>query len=132
MTVSLVATVFNEARSLERWLASIDAQTRSPEEIVVVDAGSRDGTWERLRAWARDRPGVQLLDVPGCNVSEGRNAAIGVARGPLICACDAGTVLEPDWLEQIVAPLERDQGVGVSGGFFRPAGDTRFERVLQP
>ena len=130
MTVSLVATVFNEARSLERWLASIDAQTRSPEEIVIVDAGSRDGTWERLSAWAGDRPGVRLLEVSGCNVPEGRNAAIAAAGGPLICVCDAGTVLEPDWLEQIVAPLERDQGVGVSGGFFRPAGDTRFERVL--
>mgnify|MGYP006193635623 CR=1 FL=1 len=71
-------------------LASLAAQTRSPDEVVICDGGSTDGTAEALRAYAAavpDRlPRVQVLEAPGANISQGRNLAIAAAEGPIVGA----------------------------------------------
>lgn len=100
------------------------------DEIVICDAGSTDGTIEVLTELAATDERVRFLVVPGANISRGRNAAIEAARGELIAVTDAGTVAEYDWLEQLVKPLQRDPAVGVSAGFYRPAGRDFFEGVL--
>jgi glycosyltransferase involved in cell wall biosynthesis len=128
--VSLCATLFNEADSVAAWLASIFAQTRAPDQIVLCDAGSTDGTIEQIEALAEAHPQLRLIVEPGANVPEGRNAAIAAAAGPLIAVTDAGTILDPDWLERLIAPLEADPELAVSAGFYRPAGRNAFECVL--
>lgn len=128
--VSLCATLLDEADSVGAWLDSIFAQSRLPDEIVLCDGGSGDGTIEQIERRAAQDPRVRLIVAPGTNVAEGRNAAIEAASGPAIAVTDAGTVLDPEWLERLVAPLEQDPGLAVSAGFYRPAGRNAFERVL--
>jgi glycosyltransferase involved in cell wall biosynthesis len=129
--VSLVVTVKNERESLGRFLATVFSQSRLPDEVVVVDGGSNDGTVEVLREEEDLRNGrLVVVEAPGANIAAGRNIGIGRARGELVAITDAGTELDHDWLEELVAPLERDAGIGVSAGFFRPGGRTWFERTL--
>lgn len=128
--VSLCATVFNEAESIEAWVRGLSTQTRPPDEIVICDAGSTDGTVDRLRDLAGSNDRVKFLVEPGANISQGRNAAIAAAQGPIIAVTDAGTVADDDWLEELVRPLEEDEELGVSAGFYRPAGRDFFEMVL--
>ncbi len=52
MKFSLVLTCLNEMRSLPQWRADLDAQSRQPDEIVIVDAVSKDGTTQALLEWA--------------------------------------------------------------------------------
>ena len=47
--VSVIATVLNEAEDIDGLVSSLLQQTLQPAEIVVVDGGSTDGTWERLQ-----------------------------------------------------------------------------------
>ncbi|MBN2469305.1 MAG: glycosyltransferase, partial [Anaerolineae bacterium] len=103
-TVSLIMTVFNEGRSIGAVLETLASQTRPPDEIVIVDGGSTDGTLAILHDTMLRLPLV-VLEQPGCNISEGRNIAIQAARGPIIAATDAGTRLPADWLEQLTAPF---------------------------
>jgi glycosyltransferase involved in cell wall biosynthesis len=128
--VSLCATLLNEADSVVAWLDSILAQTRPPEEIVLCDAGSTDGTIERIERRATRDPRICLIVAHGANVAEGRNAAIAAASGHVIAVTDAGTILDLQWLERLIAPLEEDPGLAVSAGFYRPAGRNAFERIL--
>ena len=103
--VALCLTVLNEADNLTSLFASVGAQTRQPDEIVIVDGGSTDGTAEVVRAWhARGLP-IALLTRPGANISAGRNAAIRHAEAPLIAVTDAGVRLEPGWLSLILQVL---------------------------
>lgn len=128
--VSLCATLFNEADSVAAWIESVFAQSHPPDEVVLCDAGSTDGTIEHLEAIAAERPELRLIVEPGANVPEGRNIAIAAAAGPLIAVTDAGTILDPDWLERLLEPLEVDPELAVSAGFYRPAGRNAFERLL--
>lgn len=127
-TVSLIATVRNERPSLDAWLAGIESQSRLPDEIVIVDGGSQDGTWAVLSAW--DAPcDLLLLRVPGASISFGRNLAMSRARSDVIAITDAGTVADRHWLENLTRPFD-DASVDVSAGLFRPAVAGAWQRSL--
>lgn len=128
--VSLVATTFNEIDSIDEWLDGVVGQIRQPDEIVIVDGGSTDGTIDALKRRAATEASLRVVVEPGANISRGRNVAISHAQGPLIAITDAGTVMDRDWLEALVAPLEDDAGIGVSAGFFRPGGRTALGRLI--
>ncbi|MBK5218430.1 MAG: glycosyltransferase [Thermoleophilia bacterium] len=130
-SVSLISTVWNEAASIGPFLDGLLAQTRPPEEIVVVDGGSTDGTVEAIEAARSGSPvPIRLLEAPGANISTGRNLAIAAASHELIAVTDAGTRPRPDWLEKLVAPLESDPEAGVAAGFFLPGGEDWRQRNL--
>lgn len=127
MRVSIVATVLNEADSLARLLDGLATQTRPPDEVVICDGGSSDATLSLLEA--ESRLALQIVQRPGANISEGRNAAIEATTGEVIAATDAGVRLSPQWLEKIVAPFE-DVETKIVAGFFVPDPQTTFETAM--
>jgi len=131
MRVSVVATVLNEADSLSRLLDSLAAQTRLPDEVVICDGGSTDSTQSVLEA--ETRLPLRIIQRPGANISQGRNAAIHAATGDVIAVTDAGVRLSPHWLEKIIAPLENidaDTRTQAVAGFFVPDPETAFETAM--
>src|SRR6476620_10427787 len=122
--VSLILTVRNEVANLPSLLDGVLAQTLRPAEIVIADGGSTDGTPGVARSYM-DRLPLRLLDLPGANISEGRNAAIRAAAYDLVAVTDAGVRLDPRWLEMLVQPLLRD-AADVSSGFFVADPHTAF------
>ncbi len=125
--VSVILTVLNEREGLRRLLGALLSQTRPPDEIVVVDGGSTDGTLDVLREQEAADPRVRVYVEPGVNIARGRNLAIARARGPIIAVTDGGCVPERDWLEELVRPLIEDPSVGAVGGDFLVGWRTRFE-----
>lgn len=117
MKVSLIATVKDAGNAAMPFLESLAAQTRAPDEVIVVDGGSSDGTPDRLR----EADGVAVIEEPGANIARGRNLAIAAATHEAIAVTDADCVLEPTWLERLLVPLEA--GADVAMGFYRPIED---------
>ena len=124
---TLIVTVLDEASTIDALLESIAAQTRPPDEVVVVDGGSRDGTWPRLQAWTARLP-LHLIRAPGAGIARGRNLAIEAASGTLIAVTDAGVRLEPEWLARLQTALTDD--VDVVSGFFEADPRSVFERAM--
>jgi glycosyltransferase involved in cell wall biosynthesis len=104
MKISVIMTVLNEGDAIRAVLDSLVAQTRPADEVVVCDGGSRDATVSVLREYAARLP-LKIVEAPGANISQGRNAAIRAASGEIIAVTDAGVHCAPDWLERLTAPI---------------------------
>jgi len=118
MKVTLVSTVFNEARRIQDTLNDINNQTVLPDEVIITDAGSNDGTVEILNKWASEaRFVVKILSWPKCNVAEGRNKAISEARNGYILSTDFGCRFHSLWIESMIEPFN-DPTIQVVGGTY--------------
>jgi glycosyltransferase involved in cell wall biosynthesis len=129
VSCAVIATVLNESGSIDDLLTSLAEQTRSPDQVVVVDGGSTDGTLERLLAW-RGRLALEVMSLPGSNIAQGRNAAIRAAREDVIAVTDAGVRLSPAWLAELLAPFESESPPDVVSGFFRADWRSPFELAM--
>lgn len=128
MRVALIATVKNEGEGLRPLLDSVLQQTRSPDEVVIADAGSTDETLTILEEYQAFLP-LRIILAPGSNISQGRNRAIEAAGGEIIACTDAGVTLSPGWLEELIRPILED-GAAVVSGWFEPDPYTDFEVVM--
>jgi glycosyltransferase involved in cell wall biosynthesis len=121
--ISLVAAARNEKENAARWVECIFQQTRHPDEIIVVDTGSTDGTAELLVELSRHSPvPFNVIIAPGDNIAQGRNRAVLQSRYPVIAVTDFGALARADWLEKLAAPFEIDPRTQVSGGWYDAVG----------
>lgn len=125
--VSIVVTVLNEAEDIGRVVTSLLAQRPPAAEVIVVDGGSSDGTWEWLKkaeaeAQALGRRLVAIRDET-CNlkhcagpISRGRNVAIAAAKSEIIACADAGCSYAADWLANLTAEIAAGRAEYALGG----------------
>src|ERR1035437_3508253 len=121
--ISVIATILNEVEDIDGLVSSLVRQTLAPAEIIVVDGGSTDGTWERLQAGALECPNLKAIQDESCSLKEspgpiarGRNVAIAAASSEVIACADAGCVYGPDWLARLAAPILNGQADYALGG----------------
>lgn len=129
LDVTVLLTVYNDPR-LERAVASVLDGDRVPEEVLVADGGSDDGTWELALDLERDHEPVRALAAPG-SVAETRNRAIPEAVGDVVAFLDADEVAPEHWLASLVEPIEAGEA-DFAGGPTRPLSEpsTRAERYV--
>jgi glycosyltransferase involved in cell wall biosynthesis len=122
--VTLICTLFNEASSVEALVASVASMERLPDEWIVVDAGSTDGTVDLLGRAAKELPWLTVIVEPGCSIARGRNIAIGRAAHGLVAMIDGGCVADRRWLVELLAAKEGAPSASVIGGrtAVRPGG----------
>ena len=114
MTITTIVCAYNESRLLPACLFSLLAQTRPPDEILVVDNASTDGTG----AAARAIPGVRVIDEPRKGLVVAREAARRAATGDVLAYVDADCRVPLQWLERVEARFTaRDGLVGVTGPY---------------
>jgi glycosyltransferase involved in cell wall biosynthesis len=109
-TVSCVIPTYNAARYLERALTSVFEQSRPPDEIIVVDDGSTDGTAGVLAAFG---PRLRALRQENAGPAAARNRGIEIAAGDLVCFQDADDEWHRDKLAKQLALLAARPEVGI-------------------
>ncbi len=130
--ISVITTVLNERESILALLEALRVQTRQPGEVIVVDGGSTDGTFELIRQFQRQQPKfpLQVWQKKG-NRSVGRNYALAKARDKLVAITDAGCVPEPNWLGELAAKQRQTQAEVVAG-YYRGAPGNNFAAAAVP
>jgi glycosyltransferase involved in cell wall biosynthesis len=111
MRVSVYVPCYNAAPYLAAVLEGIFAQTLRPDEILVVDDGSKDRTLEIAARF----PVTVIRHERNRGLAAARNTAFRQARNELVAALDSDCVPQPDWLESLAAHLE-DPKIAAAGG----------------
>ncbi len=132
--ITLIATSLNEMDNIREWFDSVLAQTLLPDELIIVDGGSNDGTIEFLKEQAAQTPfPCQIIVEPDANIAKGRNLAIENASNELIASTDFGCTLDPEWLQKITFPFYDDDEIEVVAGFYKIAKGGKLRmRLLGP
>lgn len=128
MQVSLIIPIRDEAKSLRVLIESIKEQTRTPDEIILVDGGSTDQTVELARQLILDDSRFRIIEAGDATPGRGRNVGFEAASYDWIALTDAGIKLETVWLERLIAVVEHDATVDVVYGNYEPVVDSLFKR----
>jgi len=129
--VSVIIPTLNSADTLEKCLASVSLNhSRYRHEIIVVDAGSTDGTLDIARRYTD-----KVLNGSPARIN--RNQGIKEASGDVICFTDSDCIVPVGWIDMMVDGLLRlhrqDNTVaGVGGGNVPPPESTSPPRWSSP
>lgn len=100
--VSIIVPIYCVEEYLERCLDSICNQTYTNLEIILVDDGSTDGSYNICERYSKQDARIRLFSQKNAGVSAARNFALNIATGFFICFVDADDILELDAIEQRV------------------------------
>ncbi len=107
---SVVIPLYNKEREIAATLASVLAQTRQPQEIIVVDDGSTDRSAAIVAACAS--PLIRLVRQANAGVSVARNRGAELAEAPYVAFLDGDDRWQPNYLERMAALIAAWPGCG--------------------
>jgi glycosyltransferase involved in cell wall biosynthesis len=96
LKISVLIPAYNCQATIRETLDSVLAQTRQPDEVLVVDDGSTDQTPEILNSYG---PGIKVFRQENQGVGAARNTLLERAQGELIAWLDSDDVWHPRCLE---------------------------------
>jgi len=113
--LSVVLCTYEGARWLPPMLASLAAQTRLPDELIVGDDGSSDGTLDLLRSFERTAPFAVSVEVNDVRLGPTRNfeRALGRATGAVVALADQDDVWHPGKLRRTMELLDEDPTISL-------------------
>jgi glycosyltransferase involved in cell wall biosynthesis len=121
--ISVTATVLNEFDDIDGLVSTLAEQVPTPKEVIVVDGGSTDGTWERLQAARSKYSNLIAIRDESCNlkasagpIARGRNVGIRAATSEIVACADAGCIYDPEWLARLTAPIVSGKADYALGG----------------
>jgi Glycosyl transferase family 2 len=127
MTYVLITPARNEEGLIGRTIESVAAQTVLPVKWVIVDDGSVDGTAEVVRRSLKDRPWIELVQMPRRRERSfaGKVFAFNAGyervkdiRYEVIGNLDADVSFSPDHFEFLLGKFSADAALGVAGTVF--------------
>ena len=130
--VSVVSPIYNEIENVEmlakRLHEALSAMNR-PYEIIFVDDGSSDGSWEKMVALSKDIPHLRIIRLRrNFGQTAAMSAGFDAARGEFIVTLDADLQNDPADIPKLVARAE--QGFDVVSGWRKDRKDKFFSRRL--
>lgn len=109
MKLSFVIPAYNAAKTVSRCLDSVIAQTDSDWEVVVIDDGSKDNTYEVIQSYAQKDSRIISLTQENKGPGITRNNAIEHTTGDYIAFLDSDDYIEPKYIELVKEKLVKDK-----------------------
>jgi glycosyltransferase involved in cell wall biosynthesis len=106
-TLSVIIAAYNAGEYITRALESVAGQTRTPDEVIVIDDGSTDDTAERIKAFQkRSSLNVILQQQANKGLPATRNIGVRSSRSDLVAFLDADDTIYPQFIEETVRGLD--------------------------
>lgn len=101
IALSVIVPVYNVEEYLESCIRSILAQRMEFKEIILVNDGSTDRSFDICQRFANEFDCIRLISKSNGGLSSARNVGLGVARGAYVSFVDSDDVLVSDCLEEL-------------------------------
>lgn len=111
--IAVIVPAYNAAQTLRPCLEAVASQSKSPDEIIVVDDGSDDDT----AALAESIPGVRCIRQPNAGPAAARNRGQREARADIILFTDADCIPAEDWVERSASGFTEPDVGAVAGSY---------------
>lgn len=112
--VSVVMPCYNSATFLAMSIGSVQAQTHHDWELIVVDDGSRDSSWETLQQMAAADPRIRPIRQSNAGAAAARNRGLRETRGTYIAFLDADDTWHPEFLAALTEALRHAPQAGLA------------------
>ena len=130
--LSVILPAYNAEKYLEKAVRSVQSQTFSDWELILVNDGSRDGTPALCDRLAEGDSRVQVIHQENRGLSAARNAGMAAARGDYFAFLDADDYLAPAAYEKLFAALDADGADCAGCGYTVAYDDALGGTVLLP
>lgn len=122
--VTVIMPCYNAQNTVARAILSIQSQTFSSWELIVIDDGSTDNSADIIAKLAKNEPRIRFDRRDHEGVVGATNYGLSMARGPLLARMDADDVSRPDRLMRQVDTLTRHPELGAVSCLAYFAGNT--------
>src|SRR5262249_34241770 len=115
-TVAVIVPAYNEERVINQTISSLLASDHPPNfEIVVVDDGSADNTYQRVKEAFGDEPRVRLYTKPNSGKADALNFGVAHTSAEIVIALDADTIFARDTISKLVRHFSNPRVGAVAG-----------------
>lgn len=117
--VSIIIPVYNVEKYLQRCIDSLRAQTYTNTEMIFVDDGSADSSYQILQQAEKTDSRIRVFSQENAGPSAARNLGMDHSTGEYIMFCDSDDTVEPTWTEKMVGAIQEHPDALVTCGFSR-------------
>lgn len=130
--VSVTMPAYNASRFIRETIESVLAQDYNKFELLIIDDGSTDDTWEVIKIY-RNHPKIRIYrNNKNLGVGATRNRLLRLAKGQYISPCDADDIMLPGNLKTLSRFLDTHPDTGAVYGDFLVLERDNKDRILKP
>lgn len=118
MRVAVICPLYNEEKNTPHLIESLLKQTRRPDEIILVDDGSRDKTAEICKKYSVQFPFIKYFHQTNRGPAAARNKAWKNTDAEICVFTDGDCVPDPAWIENLLKPFT-EKGAGAAAGTYK-------------
>lgn len=117
--LSVIISCYNAEKYLDACFKSLSRSTYKNVQIIFVDDGSNDGTYDKIKGFAKKTDNCFFVKIPHSGPATGRNKGLELATGDYITFYDVDDILSPVHFEVLVDALESSGADVVAAAFTR-------------
>jgi glycosyltransferase involved in cell wall biosynthesis len=114
--VSIIIPVYNEEKYIERCINSIEFQTYKNYELILIDDGSTDKTYDIIKKCIKENNKIILIKQNHGGPGKARNLGVKVSTGNILIFVDADMMFDRYYIEKLIKPIIDKKAIGTIHG----------------
>lgn len=127
MLFSVIIPLYNKATYVAKAIGSVLSQTFTDYELIIVDDGSKDNSFEIATTAIDGRENCHLIRQENAGVSVARNNGVAASQGDFLCFLDADDWWEPAFLEEMARLIAEFPDAGIYGTNYTIVNETKHK-----
>jgi glycosyltransferase involved in cell wall biosynthesis len=127
MKISIISTVKNEGKTINKLLKSLSNQSVYPSEFIFVNDSSKDDTKIKIQRYKKKLRNLKIIDVSTSSISCNRNIGVKNSKGDWIISIDGGCYIGKDYVKDLISCFNKNPDKILFGALTRIPYKSSFE-----